>query len=84
MKSPELLELTASEPLTLEEEYDMQGMCSYPIRITADAWRNPAHLLITQSNGIWIKTVSRPRKTYMMYTWLSIFSQTYTILKAGT
>ena len=24
MKSPELLEATASEPLTLEEEYDMQ------------------------------------------------------------
>jgi hypothetical protein len=24
MKSPELLELTASEPLSLEEEYDMQ------------------------------------------------------------
>lgn len=25
MSSPELLRLTASEPLTLEEEYDMQG-----------------------------------------------------------
>lgn len=24
MKSPELLELTASEPLTLQEEYEMQ------------------------------------------------------------
>jgi hypothetical protein len=25
MKSPELLELTASEPLSLEEEYEMQS-----------------------------------------------------------
>lgn len=25
MKSPELLELTASEPLTLDEEYEMQS-----------------------------------------------------------
>jgi hypothetical protein len=30
MKSPELLELTASEPLSLEEEYEMQRELSCP------------------------------------------------------
>ena len=39
MQSPELLQLTASEPLTLEEEYEMQRMSSTragPLRIIYD------------------------------------------------
>lgn len=38
MKSPELLELTASEPLSLEEEYDMQRELEgdYPSNIYAE------------------------------------------------
>lgn len=37
MKSPELLETTASEPLSLEEEYNMQSeppSCALPNRPT--------------------------------------------------
>jgi hypothetical protein len=35
MTIPELQELTASEPLTLEEEYEMQGVSRFivPVRI---------------------------------------------------
>lgn len=35
MKSPELLELTASEPLSLEEEYEMQRKPLGPLHFKA-------------------------------------------------
>lgn len=54
MKSPELLEATASEPLSLEEEYEMQSesMVSRIQRPEADGER------FIQQNGIWTMTVS--------------------------
>lgn len=52
MTAPELLELTASEPLSLDEEYDMQSTSIYTVSVL-----HLTHTLMFQGSGRWTKTV---------------------------
>jgi hypothetical protein len=53
MKSPELLEATASEPLSLQEEYEMQG----------------EHLIDTINISISPSSLASPYTTFFLEKW---------------